>query len=125
MTIKNSCIQALHDIEMYGGDTTPWRMYLKHDGGTYYTLAEADGYAATLTILPYYMKTGVGVNGVPVLTKTATLKEIDSKAVAEFAMTENDTKTLAGKYIYQVEFAYGSDIRIGQGNLYVHANIDQ
>ena len=125
MTSRNTCIQVLHDIEMYGGDTTPWRLYLKHDGGGNYTFDEIDGYDATLTILPYYMNTGVSISGTPVVTKSGTFVDMDGDAAVEFSLYESDTKTLAGKHIYQIEIANGSDKRIGQGGLYIHANIDQ
>lgn len=125
MRTQDTGIQVLPEIQMYGGDTTSWRFYMQHTTHSYYTLDETVGYSATAYIIPYFMQTGVGVNGTPVLTKTATLKEFDGSAAAVFEFTTADTINLGGKYIYQIEFVFGTEKRIGQGNLYIHPNINR
>ena len=125
MRINEQNIQTLPDIEMYGGDTAPWQFYLAHDNGTYYDIGTVSGYSASLNIIAYYMSTGVNMTGTPVLTKTGTIKTVDGIAAAEFTLSDSDTISMAGKYIYQVEVTYGSEKRVAQGNLYIHANITQ
>ena len=122
---QESCIAILPDVEMYGGDTTPWQIFIAHENGNPYTVDELDGYTATLYLIPYYMNTGVSVSGAPVLTKSGTFKAVDGVGAVEFAMAASDTKTLAGKYTYQVEFHYGTACRIGQGKVHIRTNINR
>ena len=125
MRLQDTGIQVLPEIQMYGGDTTSWRFYMQHASQAYYSLGEATGYSANVYIIPYYMQTGVSINGTPVLTKAATMKEYDGIATAEFEFATADTIALGGKYIYQIEFIYGTEKRVGQGSLYIHPNINR
>lgn len=110
----------LPDIEMYGGDTTPWYIQLVHGSGIGFTYSEASGYTSRLTIAPYVSVTGGGY----AVQKTGTISSYgDGSAAAVFSFVENDTKTLFGKYIYQVEFTNGTEKRIGQGTLTIRRNI--
>lgn len=107
----------LPDIEMYGGDTTPWYIQLVHGSGIGFTYSEASGYTSRLTITPY-------IGGGYVVQKTGTISSYGSGgAAAVFTFAENDTKSLFGKYIYQVEFINGSEKRIGQGTLVIRRNV--
>lgn len=109
----------LPDIEMYGGDTTPWYIQLMHGSGIGFTYSEAAGYSSRLTITPFaYLASGYAVQ------KTGTISSYNGNgAAAVFSFTENDTKALSGKFIYQVEFINGSNKRIGQGTLFIRKNI--
>ena len=123
--VKEADKIVLPNIEMYGGDTTPWQYDLYHNDGRRYTRSEATGYTAKLYIIPYAYKAGFAMTGSPVLTKTATISEKDGGAAATFEFGPSETLTMAGKYIYQVEFTGGSERRVGQGDLYIHPNIHQ
>lgn len=121
-------VVILPDIEIYGGDTTPWEVAMVHQNGSGYTLEEADDYTAVLTVTPFMHSAGLGTGGNNsyVVQKTGTIKTLSSGDVgAEFTFTASDTKTLAGKYTYQIEFNLGEASRIGQGNLHIMNNINR
>lgn len=44
-------ITILPDIEMYGGDTEPWKVLIAHEDGTSYLYSEVSGYSATLSFV--------------------------------------------------------------------------
>lgn len=114
-------VEILPDIEMYGGDTTPWYIQMMHGVGSSFYYSEADGFSCKLTITPFAIVTATHD---PVLQKNGTIEEYgDEEAAAVFTFTEEDTKELFGKFIYQVEFSKNADKRIGQGNLIIKKNV--
>lgn len=120
-------ITILPDIEMYGGDTEPWKVLIAHEDGTSYLYSEVSGYSATLTIMQYMYSVGLGVNGSTyVLQKSGAIQlyGVEDAAVV-FSFVTNDTKSLAGRYTYQIEISHGADKRIGQGNLFIKNNINR
>ena len=119
----------LYDVEMYGGDATPWEFTLVRKNGSSFPIDEGTECTTTLTIVPFDTVAGpVGYinNEQIVLQKTATFSEdTNGGTVAVFEFAESDTKSLYGKFIYQVEVRHGEDVRIGQGNLTILCNINQ
>lgn len=120
-------ITILPDIEMYGGDTEPWDVQMVHEDGRNYTMAEVNGYGAVLTIMPFMFSAGLGITAASnILKKNGTIETYGTNdAMAVFKFTASDTSGLSGKYTYQIEFTYGSDKRIGQGNLYIRNNVNR
>ena len=118
----------LFDVTMYGGDSTPWEFSLVRKNGSNFPVDEGTECTATLTIVPFdtvaspvgYINTNQAV-----LQKTATFK-VDStgNTVAVFYFEENDTKSLYGKFAYQVEVRHKDNVRIGQGELVILYNIN-
>ena len=120
-------IIVLPDIEMYGGDTEPWKVLIAHEDGRSYLYSEASGYSGTLTIMQYMYSVGLGVNGgTYILQKSGSLQLYDAEdASIVFSFAVNDTKNLAGRYTYQIEISHGTDKRIGQGSLFIKNNINR
>lgn len=123
MKLQETGIQILPDVHMFGGDTTPWRCYLKHASGAGYTVDDAVGYTVTMYILPYYMQSGFNVSGEPILSMNGVIEDVNGFAAAIFEFEASDTISLAGKYIYQIEVNFGREKRLGQGSLYIRPNI--
>lgn len=117
----------LPDIEIYGGETTPWEIVMMTDEGKPYTLTSTSGYACVLTITPFKVTTGIGDAAViinPLLTKNGTINKSPTNAItALFTFSQNDTIGLRGKYIYQVEVSHGTDKVLCQGHLLIKQNI--
>ena len=117
-------IQTLPDIEMYGGDTTPWVVTpVKEDGTTFLfdTLSECN---AILTITPFKASMGMNSNAsalTPILSKNGV---VNSQTFI-FSFTMNDTKDLRGKFIYQIELHHEDDSRYCQGVLYIKQNTNR
>lgn len=126
---KNYELHNLPDIEMYGGDTTPWEITLIRDDGTRYSTDTASELTATLTLTPLKATTGIGDNVniiTPIFTKTGTLKPIlDGGSSVIFTFSENDTKGLRGKFLYQIEVKRREDLRVCQGHIYIKQNINR
>lgn len=121
-------VVILPDIEIYGGDTTPWEVAMMHQNGTGFSLEETSGYSAVLTVTPFMHSAGLGSGGTNsyVLQKTGTIKPLSTGDVgAEFTFSTTDTKELAGKYTYQIEFNLGEASRVGQGSLHIMNNINR
>lgn len=128
MNTTNYCVATLPDVEMYGGDTTPWEIAMLHENGTGYTLAEADGYSCVLTVTAFSHAAGLGSGGSSsyALQKAGTIKTLSDGSVgAEITFSSADTKTLAGKFVYQVEFINGEQGKVGQGYLNIRNNINR
>lgn len=121
-------VRVLPDIEMYGGDTTPWQIALVNANGVPLKVDAGADCTVTLSVAPYKVTTGLGhtIEEVPlVLTKDGVMETgEDDDIFAVFEFTETDTKTLNGKYVYQVDVRHGSNVRVGQGVLHVFQNIN-
>lgn len=122
-------LRLLPDIEMYGGSTAPWEISLMNDSGRQYYASEMSGLNAVLTISPYTVTLGAASgssNIPPLVTINATISaDVDNHAIATFEFSKSDTINLRGKFIYQLEFINDSDVRIGQGYLYIRQNINR
>lgn len=119
----------LPDIEVYGGDTTPWSIQLiKPDGGDF-PYDSLTGCTAVLTFTPFAI--GAGYNAMtstitPVLQLEGTITgSPDGTATVLFNFSTADTFGLRGKYLYQVEISNGEDTRIGQGCVIIKQNINR
>lgn len=128
--MKCNCTDViiLPNITMYGGDTTPWEITLVRENGANFSIAEGAECSATLTVVPFesasMVSNAAGVT--PALTKRGISAATSAGGTAvTFNFAENDTKELQGKFLYQVEVRYASDLRIGQGNLFIKQNINQ
>lgn len=123
--MDNNAIPAavLPDIEMYGGDTQPWEIYMTHENGVPYTVGEMTGYEARLTVTPFSVS-NYSATVRPVLNKSGRLSsKADGSAVIMFEFNSSDTIYMRGKYIYQIAFSYGdTKLRVGQGKLIVRPN---
>ena len=122
-------VQKLPDIEMYGGDTTPWELELMNETNAQLAFSMGSDCVATLTFTPVKTTTGMSANAVtvaPLVTKTGNAKETATGGTAiSFSFSESDTKHLRGKFLYQIEIRNGPDLRIGQGTLYIKQNINR
>ena len=129
--MSNECFaaQKLPDVEIYGGDTTPWEVVLMRDSNTIFDFENGSKCSVILTITQSKTSTGQSSGAVilkPLVTLSGTVKEAATGgAVAIFSFSERDTKNLRGKYTYQIEVSYETDLRIGQGSLYVKQNINR
>lgn len=127
--MKHECIKAIRlpDVEMYGGDCTPWEISLVRENGTQFIIQQGIECTAIFTVIPV-SAAGFGdtlSEQEPVLSKTGIFSETSSGGVAvQFSFAEEDTKELWGKFLYQIEIRHGNDVRIGQGDLYIKANIN-
>lgn len=119
----------LPDIEMYGGDTVPWEISLVRDDGTECLSSAAEDCTCTLTFSPFKVTTGLGGRAAavaPLLTKTGTVKEtLDGSATVVFGFEASDTVNLRGKFLYQIEVAHNTDLRVAQGHVYIKQNINR
>lgn len=128
---KHNCteVRPLPDVDMYGGDTTPWEISLVKDDGSAFVIDQGADCTATLTLTPLKATTGLGNNAAalpPMLTKAGVMEATASGGTAAtFTFVEEDTKSLRGKYLYQIEVRHGTDLRVGQGNLYIKQNINR
>lgn len=127
----NHCfeVRALPDIEMYGGDTTPWEVTLMCNDGTRFSADVSKGFAVTLTLTPFKASSGFGNNAntiPPILTKTGIVEtKAGEGTIVTFEFEENDTKGLRGKFIYQIEIRQDENLRICQGSIYIKQNINR
>lgn len=117
--------RSLPDIEMYGGDTTPWEMTLVDSDGAEYPSATASACTYTLCFSPSKATTGLGGDAAPIaplLKKVGTIKE---GATVVFSFSKEDTIGLRGKYLYQIEVSKGTDLRVAQGHVYIKQNVNR
>lgn len=121
-------VRVLPDIEMYGGDTTPWQIALVNSNGVPLKVDAGADCVVTLSVAPYKVTTGLGhtIEEIPlVLTKDGAMEtDEDENIFAVFEFSEEDTKALNGKYVYQVDVRQGSNVRVGQGILHIFQNIN-
>lgn len=119
----------LPDIEMYGGDTVPWEITLTREDGTKYAFETAAECTCTLTFTPFKVTTGLGGRAkavMPSLTKTGEVKEaLDGTATVVFNFAKDDTIGLRGKFLYQIEIAHDTDLRVAQGHIYIKQNTNR
>lgn len=122
-------VQKLPDIEMYGGDTTPWEVELTRDKNIIFDYESGGKCTVLLTLTPLKTSTGLGGNAsvvAPILSIKGTLRSTANGGSAFlFNFASSDTKDLRGKFIYQIEVTYNEDMRVGQGTLYVKQNINR
>ena len=129
--MSNGCFiaQKLPDIEMYGGDTTPWEIVLMRDSNTIFEYETGQGCSVILTVTPSKTSTGQSAGAVladPILIKHGAIQSTaDAGTLAVFSFVDTDTKNLRGKYTYQIEVHYENELRLGQGSLYVKQNMNR
>lgn len=119
-------IYSLPDIEMYGGDTTPWEIRIKSIDGKTYSLNDLSGYTCVLSVMPFTTITGrvntpTGMS--PIITKNGIIGSSDDGYHTRFEFVSSDTIMMHGKYVYQIELTAGADRFVSQGNLYIRQNI--
>lgn len=121
--------QKLPDIEIYGGDTTPWEVVLMRDANTIFDYGDSAKCSAILTVAQSKTSTGQSAGAVlmaPIVTKQGTLQSMTGGGTtAVFSFADADTKHLRGKYTYQIEVRFDNELRIGQGSLYVKQNMNR
>lgn len=116
-------------MEMYAGDTTPWKIAMVRENGEPYITSSTSGYTCKLALTPFAVYAGIGNNAItqaPILTKTGVVKiDTNGQMYATITFSTTDTIALRGRYTYQVEVANGSDKRICQGQLVIRGNINR
>jgi hypothetical protein len=121
-------IYSLPDIEMYGGDTTSWEISLVREDGTVFDISTNTDCTCTLTLRPYGVKSAVSnVNVVrPIWTHIGTIYNDTArdKTYIRFDFSPEDTIDLRGKFVYQVDVRFGTEVRICQGVLNIKQNIN-
>lgn len=117
-------VVALPDIEMYGGDTTPWVVRLMTSASQHYT-GDPTNVSCVLTITVPKLTTTLGHTpsaSSPVITKNGTVASDTEGVYATFEFARSETIGLRGKFIYQIEVTIGNQVRVQQGSLYVRQN---
>lgn len=122
-----SCIyksQALPDIDMYGGDTTPWEITIQLPVSDPNFTTELSSLSCVFTLTPYRspMAASMAVDKQQiVLQKNVSLNQSTSPGIAtaliDFSI--EDTCCLSGKYIYQIAITNDIDLFIAQGKLLI------
>lgn len=117
----------LPDIERYGGDTTPIIIEVVDPQGAPYHSEDLENATFNLTAVPYGVSAATGNNYssiTPALDIEGELETGDNgEAIIVFAMSEEQTLSMRGKYIYQVDIFNGEETRPLQGRLDVRQNI--
>lgn len=114
----------LPDVEIYGGDTTPWVIKLTDGDGKGYLEDDFQDYTFTLTAVPHERNIRT-VDIPPAMTVVGELQiATDNTVVVLFMPPAGKTALMKGKYIYQIQASNGTDIHIMQGKLTVRQNID-
>lgn len=124
--VKNMCysIHSLPDVEMYGGDTTPWAITMVESGGKPLPYSELSNCEAILTFVPFKASVGMNTYTQPSEVFLKVNGALNDGGFFIFSFEKKDTLKLRGKYVYQIEFRSGEDSRLAQGVLYVRQNID-
>ena len=119
-------VYELPYIEMYGGETLEWDIDITNHEGKQIDNDKLIGCDVVLTFTPFKTTSGIGNNAIqppPSLKKTGFITEgSDGKLVVRFSFYENDTMSLRGKYIYQVDVRVQKDLRVSQGYVYIKQN---
>lgn len=127
--MKKYEIESLPDIEMYGGDTLPWEVTMIRDDGSKYSVDTASECSSTLTFTPLKATTGLGGNAnavAPILKKAGeVIATPDGYSTILFSFNQSDTKSLRGKFLYQIEIRYRDELRLCQGHIYIKQNINR
>lgn len=112
---------VLPDIEMYGGDTTMWKIPLRRPSGGSYATDSLEGYYCALTITPFSMAQNVTME--PVIIKNSEIEDDGmGGAMVVFEFEISDTINMSGKYVYQIELYSEEQSRVAQGYLYIKKN---
>lgn len=144
-------VSHLPDIDMYGGDTTPWQVNVVNKDGTPFIIEDEDKskYSAELVFCPLKSSYGMSQNSSSdnvMLRKAGVLQTSATQTAVMFYFLTDDTEDLRGKFIYQVKITYddsedttggtsGSSggttndatdvvVKISQGIVYIKQNID-
>lgn len=118
---------ALPDIEIYGGDTTPWEVEVVCDDSSEFQADALSEYSAILTFSKIGTSSGLSTNavGAPVLLiKNGVFSKTDAGTFIKFSFYKDDTKHLRGKFVYQIEIKHNNDLRLCQGHVYIRQNIN-
>lgn len=121
-------IYSLPDIEMYGGDTTSWEIFLVREDGTAFDISTITDCTCTLTLRPYGVKSSVSNSDItarPIWSRGGTIYNDTArdKTYIRFNFRQEDTINLRGKFLYQVDVRFGTEVRICQGVLNIKQNI--
>lgn len=128
----NNCTYAIQagrlpDVEIYGGDTSPWHVKITDENGRPLSNTRLEGCALTLVAVPYGMSRGLSAGAdrsEPILLAMGHLMDTpDGYAVAEFEPDYDETVAMRGKYLYQITLCDGMNERVLQGKLTVKQNI--
>lgn len=129
--MKTSCfeIRSLPDIDMYGGDTTPWEIFLVHENGDILEIDEELERACTLTLGNYNAKALATNNGSvmkPIWVHSGAfgISPENNRTFIHFDFTPEDTANLRGKFLYQVDVLLGNNVRVCQGVVNIKQNIN-
>lgn len=128
--MRDDCfmIDILPNIEMYGGSTDKWRVVPLTENNAKIPYIYIGGCIVTLTIAPFKASTGLGRNAnsfAPVLEKAGKVERLsDDSGAIIFDFQENDTKSLRGKFIYQIEIKNQKNVQICQGHIYIRQNVN-
>ena len=127
--MSNYKVQVLPEIEMYGGDTTPWEITLVDNLDNPFSVEVGSDCTATLSFAPIKASSGISGSAVSfgsIFSKPGVISENSSGGTSiTFDFEEQETKSLRGKFLYQIEIRHGDGVRIGQGSVYIKQNINQ
>ena len=123
-------INRLPDLEIYGGETSPWEIEFVSENYLPYGKDDITGCLCTLVLVPYGYVTGVLNEDSQiriVLTKTTAIARDNTtgRLYATFHFSIGDTQSLRGKYIYQIEIKQDSQLALGQGSVFIRGNLDR
>lgn len=128
MSKYDNCLVVLPDIEMIGGDTTPWFIRITDEDGTAYSGSTITGDTAKLDIVPFKLTTAMGYDApsvAPLLTLTTTVATDTTGPYIQFEPAYADTKDMRGKFLYQITVSGESYYRFAQGNLLIKQNANR
>lgn len=122
-------IHPLPDIEMYGGDTTPWDVSMVYEDGTSFAMIANANCSCTLTLSPFGIKTLApsthNVTSIIWSHQGVINNDVaNQKFTVRFDFNPEDTINLRGKFLYQVDMRFGDEVRIGQGVLNIRQNLN-
>lgn len=128
MSKYDTCVAPLPDVEIIGGDTTPWEIVITDADGSAYSGDDLSSATCVLSIAPFKVTTSIGYDA-PAVTPTVlisgTVTVDDSGPYMTFTPTREQTLNLRGKFLYQITLKNGSDYRHGQGYLMIRQNADR
>ena len=114
---------------MYAGDSTPWSISLIQQNGNPYPYSSLKDASASLTLMPYTVLSGIGDNAEivdPVVSIDGELTgDPSGTCTLRFSLRPEDTLSLRGKFIYQIDVFNDTDRRISQGVVTIKPNINR
>lgn len=129
----NKCthkVQVLPDMEMYGGDTTPWavNIILPPNGAS--AFEDLSGFQCTLSLLQYrnaVAQTTCIPLASPALAKSVSISRApgSDNVTALFEFEIADTINLSGKFIYQIAITNNDEMYLSQGFLLIKPNVNK